>query len=231
MVLLDHVDADDLVRYRAIVQSMPRSELACGFVGSERVLTAWPRHELFQFYHDTHAIFGALPDVSPFTEADALEAALIGASGSYHATCHACVFDGDTADGILESLFKGAFFTLQALQFARTGAYPRTKAELATQLEGDEARILEVGRDWQAHRPKDDVERRELVYLLLRCRKASSSNSRMRKSDCPFSHSDLRLGAVSPMAPASMKARYSSSRSSMTPARRRIASSMFSGVS
>lgn len=168
VVLLDHVDADDLVRYRAIVQSMPRSELACGFVGSERVLTAWPRHELFQFYHDTHAIFGALPDVSPFTEADALEAAWIGASGIYHAICHACVFDGDAADGILESLFKGAFFTLQALQFVRTGAYPRTKAELAAQLEGDEARILEVGRDWQAHRPKDDVERRELVDLLLR---------------------------------------------------------------
>lgn len=168
VVLLDHVDADDLVRYRAIVQSMPRSELACGFVGSERVLTAWPRHELFQFYHDTHAIFGALPDVSPFTEADALEAARIGASGIYHAICHVCVFDGDAADGILESLFKGAFFTLQALQFARTGAYPRTKAELAAQLEGDEARILEVGRDWQAHRPKDDAERRELVGLLLR---------------------------------------------------------------
>ena len=168
VVLLDHVDADDLVRYRAIVQSMPRSELACGFVGSERVLTAWPRHELFQFYHDTHAIFGALPDVSPFTEADALEAARIGASGIYHAISHACVFDGDAADGILESLFKGAFFTLQALQFVRTGAYPRTKAELAAQLEGDEARILEVGRDWQAHRPKDDVERRELVGLLLR---------------------------------------------------------------
>lgn len=168
VVLLDHVDAGDLVRYRAIVQSMPRSELACGFVGSERVLAAWPRHELFQFYHDTHAIFGALPDVSPFTEADALEAARIGASGIYHATCYACVFDGDAADGILESLFKGAFFTLQALQFVRTGAYPHTKAELAAQLEGDEARILEVGRDWQAHRPKDDVERRELVGLLLR---------------------------------------------------------------
>lgn len=168
VVLLDHVDAGDLVRYRAIVQSMPRSELACGFVGSERVLAAWPRHELFQFYHDTHAIFGALPDVSPFTEADALEAARIGASGIYHATCYACVFDGDAAGGILESLFKGAFFTLQALQFARTGAYLRTKAELAAQLEGDEARILEVGRDWQAHRPKDDVERRELVDLLLR---------------------------------------------------------------
>lgn len=168
VVLLDHVDADDLARYRAIAQSMPHSELACGFVGSERALAAWPRHELFQFYHDTRALFGALPDVSSFTKADALEAARIGASGIYHATCHAYVFDGDAVDGILESLFKGAFFTLQALQFARTGAYPRTKAELAAQLEGDEARILEVGRDWQSHRPKDDVERQELVDLLLR---------------------------------------------------------------
>lgn len=168
VVLLDHVDADDLVRYRAIVQSMPHNKLACGFVGSEHVLAAWPRHELFQFYHDTHAIFGALPGVGPFTKGDALEAARIGASGIYHAACHAYVFDGDTADGILESLFKGAFFALQALQFARTGAYPRTKAELAAQLEGDEARILEAGRDWQTRRPKDDIERRELVDLLLR---------------------------------------------------------------
>lgn len=168
VVLLDHVDADDLARYCAVVQSMPHSELACGFVGPERVLAAWPRHELFQFYNDTHTIFGALPGVGPFTKGDALEAAQIGASGIYHATCHAYVFDSDAADSILESLFKGAFFSLQALQFARTGAYPRTKAELAAQLESDEARILEVGRDWQAHRPKDDVERRELVDLILR---------------------------------------------------------------
>ena len=168
VVLLDHVDAGTLMRYRAIVQSMSHSELACGFVGSERALATWPRHELFQLYHDTHALFGRLPEVGPFTRTDALEAARIGASGIYHATCHAYVFDGNAADGILESLFKGAFFTLQALQFARTGTYPSTKAELATQLEGDEARILDVGRDWQTHRPKDDAERRELVDLLLR---------------------------------------------------------------
>lgn len=168
VVLLDHVGADDLARYRAIVQSMPHSKLACGFVGSERALAAWPRHELFQFYHDTHTIFGELPDVGTFTKDDALDAARIGASGIYHAVCHAYVFDGDAADDILQSLFKGAFFTLRALQFARTGAYPRTKAELATQLESDEARILEIGRNWNAHCPASDIERRELVDLLLR---------------------------------------------------------------
>ena len=168
VVLLDGVGADDLARYRSVVRSMPDSGLACGFVGSEAVLAAWPRHELFQFYNDTAPVFGALPDVGPFSREDALEAALVGASGIYHAACHACVFDDGDADGILESLFKGAFFALQALQFVRTGAYPRTKAELACLLEGDEARILAMGRDWDSHRPANDDDRRDLVNLLLR---------------------------------------------------------------
>lgn len=53
------------------------------------------------------------------------------------------MFDGEAAVDILRSLYKSAFFTLQALQFARTGEYPHTKSELAKLLEGDEARILE----------------------------------------------------------------------------------------
>lgn len=168
VVLLDHVRADDLARYRAVIQAMPRSELACGFIGSERVLATWPRHELFQLYHDTTALHGALPGAGPFTKDDAIEAARIGVSGIYHAACHAFMFDGSNAvDNILEPLFKGASFVLQALQFARTGSYPRTKAELASQLDGDEARILEIGRDWQACRPSDDRERKQLIDLLL----------------------------------------------------------------
>ena len=167
VVLLDHIGADDLARYRAVVESMPHSELACGFVGSERALAAWPRHELFQFYHDTKTLFGKLPDIEPFTKEDALEAARIGVSGTYHAACHAYVFDGNAASDILKSLFKGAFFTLPALPFARTGTYPHTKAELERQLEGDEARILEIGRNWQEHQPSNDDQQRELVNLLL----------------------------------------------------------------
>lgn len=168
VVLLDGVGADDLACYRAIVRSMPDSNLACGFVGSEAVLAAWPRHELFQFYHDTAPLFGALPDVGPFSRDDALQAARVGASGIYHAACHAYVFDGNDADGVLELLFKGAFFALQALQFVRTGSYPRTKAELSGLLEGDEALILAVGRDWDSHRPANDDARRNLVDVLLR---------------------------------------------------------------
>lgn len=172
VVILDHVNATDLTKYRTIIQSMPHTELACGFVGAADVLAAWPRHELFQFTYDTHAILGDLtPIVGTFTREDALQAARIGASGIYHAACHAFVFDDNAIDDILQSLFKGAFFTLQALHFARTGIYPRTKTELARHLEDNgpenEARILEIGRSWTANCPATDVERQAMVDLLL----------------------------------------------------------------
>jgi hypothetical protein len=60
-----------------------------------------------------------------------------------------------------------SFFTLQALQYVRTGEYPYTKSELAKQLEGDEARILEVNRDWDTYRPSNEAVMRELIDLIL----------------------------------------------------------------
>ena len=167
VVLLDSLGAEDLVIYRGIIEGMPHSELACGFVGSADILASWPRHELFQFYNDTVPICGKLPEIAPFSGRDALEAARIGASGIYHGACHALAFDRVEAPAILEQLFKRAFFVLQALQFVRTGAYPRTKAELSEHLEGDEALILEIGSSWETHRPSDDAELAGLADLLI----------------------------------------------------------------
>ncbi len=168
VVLVDFLCADDLVAYRDVIGEMPHPELACGFIGSAVALSSWPRHELFQFYNDTVPIYGRLPEVAPFTERDALEAARIGASGIYHAACHALVFDGEGATDALEPLFKDAFFVLQALQFARAGSYPRTKAEAAELLEGDDALILEIGCEWEARRPSDETGLAERVDLLIR---------------------------------------------------------------
>lgn len=168
VVLFDNVNAGCLARCRTIIQSMPHSDLACGFIGSKQALAAWPRHELFQFYHDTTALYGTLPTIDPFTKNDAVQAARMGASGIYHATCHASVFSNNAMNDVLKSLFKNAFFTLQALQFVRTGVYVRTKAELASQLKDDELYILEIGCDWQAHCPTNPAEQRAIVDLLLR---------------------------------------------------------------
>ena len=139
VVLLDGISADDLRRCRTVIQTMPQKELACGFVGSTRAVASWPRHELLQFVCDTRPICGDFESIidTGFTSDDALRAARIGASGIYHALCHARVFDGIDAEATLEPLFK------QAL-------------------------ILEVGRDWEAHRPADAEEAEKLTDLLLR---------------------------------------------------------------
>lgn len=155
VVLLDHVCADDLAQYRSIIQTMPHNELACGFVGSEQVLASWPRHELFQFYHDTHALYGELPNIGEFTAADAREAARVGASGIYHAACHAYVFDGEAADDILESLFKGAL--------------PRLRRELAQE---ELARKLYIARQAVSRWERGETEpgigmSYELVFAKL----------------------------------------------------------------
>lgn len=168
VVLLDSLRAEDLVMYRGVIEMMPHSDLACGFIGSAEILASWPRHELFQFYNDIVPICGQLPEIAPFTERDAMEAARIGASGIYHAACHAIAFDGEEALEILEQLFKSAFFVLQALQFSRMGAYPRTKAEAAEFLDGDDAIILEIGCNWEIHRPSNEVVLAAHADLLVR---------------------------------------------------------------
>lgn len=56
---------------------------------------------------------------------------------------------------------------MQALHFARTGEYPHTKSELSRVLEGNEARILDISRNWETHRPKSKAEQDELADLLL----------------------------------------------------------------
>ena len=60
VLILDRLDTADLSAYRELVRSMPDSEKACGFVSGRKELLAWPRADLFQFYHDTEALYGML---------------------------------------------------------------------------------------------------------------------------------------------------------------------------
>ncbi len=169
VVLVDNLDDTDLAACKATIQSMPHAELACGFIGSPNVLAKWPRHELFQFANDTVPLCGKLPFApSDFTCEEAKEAARIGASGIYHATCHSAVFDGDAEEGILREAAKGAVFALQALHFSRTGEYVRKKSDLATVLSGEDAAVLAWALKAKALPKLAPQDVRELSRLLLR---------------------------------------------------------------
>ena len=130
VLILDRLDTADLSAYRELVRSMPDSEKACGFVSGRKELLAWPRADLFQFYHDTEALYGSLSEVGALLcPQDARGALHMGAANVYHAACHSFLFEDVSAN--LPALYKAAFFVLQAQAFAASGVYCEDAAALA----------------------------------------------------------------------------------------------------
>lgn len=145
---------EDLKLYKSVLDDMLHKELACGFVGDRQTLLNWPKHELFQFVHDTRPIYGTMEHCLPSIDREDIEASIkISASGIYHACCHSFLHDGDYTEA-LKGLYKGAFFILQAANYLCSGNYVRTKRELLPLLHGTEYEILSVSMDWDAHQKK-----------------------------------------------------------------------------
>lgn len=142
VLILDRLEPDDLAAYRELVRAMPDSGAACGFVAGKEELLAWPGADLFQFYHDTEALYGSLAEVGArLGPADARAALRMGAANVYHAACHSFLF-GDAAAS-LPALYKAAFFVLQAQAFVLTGEYCDTADALAQRLpDADSTAVL-----------------------------------------------------------------------------------------
>lgn len=145
VVVLDRLSLEDLNTYKHLLAQMPRSaHPACGFISGKEELKNWSRAELFQFAHDTDTLYGSFDGILPApTRKAALEAAQTGAGTLFHALCHTQVHGTVTSD-FLAQLYKGAFFMLQALYFARTGEYISSKQALKSRLTGEDAEVLHV---------------------------------------------------------------------------------------
>lgn len=145
VVVLDELTPADLTVYKSILAQMPpSSHPACGFISGKEDLKNWSRTELFQFAYDTETLFGSFDGIlPPPTRQDALEAAQTGAGTLFHALCHTQVH-GEVTPELLSQLYKGAFFVLQALHFARTGTYISNKQTLYKALSGHNQAVLET---------------------------------------------------------------------------------------
>ena len=162
VLILDRLDTADLSAYRDLVRSMPDSEKACGFVSGRKELLAWPRADLFQFYHDTEALYGSLSEVGALLcPRDARGALHMGAANVYHAACHSFLFEDVSAN--LPALYKAAFFVLQAQAFAASGVYCEDAAALERHLPDADSRAVLAGRGQKAFTPQEAPEH----YALL----------------------------------------------------------------
>lgn len=143
VIILAKLGIKELKEYKKIINSMPQSEKACGFISSKEELKNWLGCELFQLYNDTKAVYGDMKDLIPeITADDAKFAAKIGAQNVYHMACHSYLYNDDPK-AVLKDLYKSIAFVLQAEYFVQSGEYVLTKKELYTKLPAAEKEIME----------------------------------------------------------------------------------------
>ena len=144
VVILDQVSPADLTAYGAMLDTLPHREKACGFIAGRQEITHWERSDLFQFYHDTTPLYGSIDYLSELiSKADIHRTIRIGACNIYHMCGHNMVHEKNPE--ILQSLYKTAAFTIQAICYDQTGTYIKRKADLLPMTQPPEQTILQTG--------------------------------------------------------------------------------------
>lgn len=167
VVVIDGLSVNDLSMYRSIIQQMPNSDLACGFVGSPAVLAEWPRHDVFNLVNDTDVKYGSFDFMDTvFTQEDAQLAAKACASEIYHVLCHTTVFEPDSLSIALKGCLKSAFFGIRAHHYAQTGRFVNSRAHLRDAVRDDERLLLDA-YDEGAHTNDSELEEKLLHWAEL----------------------------------------------------------------
>jgi hypothetical protein len=143
VLILDAVLLHDLTQYKQVIETLPYRSLICGFVSGREELAGWYKSDLFQFYYDTIPYYGSLDDIIPVpTDVDARAAVLMGACNLYHMCSHNFLHGGDMKT--LRTLYKSAFFVLQAKHFSETGDYVKSHSALKDVLAGTDLSVLQA---------------------------------------------------------------------------------------
>lgn len=141
VVILENLQAKQILTYKKMVDTLPFREKLCGFVSGKQELFHWTASELFQFYYDTTPILGTLNSLLPLiTKQEIKNAVKTAACTIYHTACHNLLHERSTE--ILKALYKSTVFLLQAKSFLETGIYSKTKQELLLKLSQEDKEIF-----------------------------------------------------------------------------------------
>lgn len=144
MVVLDRLSVDDLDAYRAIVESLPRPDLSCGFICGADDLARWNPLEICHLLHTTRDCFGSLDKLVPeYDERDLRNFVKMSVNNLYHELCHSRIHaDRDALARRLPALYKSTFFVLQNLHYLRGGEFALSKKQLLPMLDGADREVL-----------------------------------------------------------------------------------------
>ncbi|MDO5387795.1 MAG: nucleotidyltransferase domain-containing protein [Clostridia bacterium] len=129
VVILDNFTYQDLKTYEKTISPLEHRDKICGFISGKKELSNWSPSDLFQFYHDTNALYGDLSWLSGrIRKDDAWRSCKADACNIYHACIHNALHEKDT--GILKVLYKEVCFALQAKYYYKKGKYVKRIHEL-----------------------------------------------------------------------------------------------------
>ena len=143
VMILRHCGKDELLKYRAYIDTLPEKNILCGFVSSMEELGAWDGADRAQLILDTRPVHGDLAELCPrITSDDIRRAVLQGACAIHHASSHNILHARNWS--ILPELYKSARFTIRMKHYLLTGVYVSAFGELATVVGEEEKTILEA---------------------------------------------------------------------------------------
>ena len=143
VVILDELSAAEITTYDAMLNTLPRRELICGFLSGKNDLLNWEPSDLFQFYHDTTPIKGSLDTLLNLLDGETVDRAIkIGVCNIYHGCVHNMLYE-KSADA-LKTLYKSASFVVQAIVYKQVGRYVSSQKELLSVVSADERLIVET---------------------------------------------------------------------------------------
>ena len=154
MVVVDGLTIADLDAYRAIIASLERPDLSCGFICGRADLERWNPLEIAHLLHTTKDYYHALgPLVPSYTSADVCRFVQLSVNNLYHALCHSYIHAGrEQCARQLPGAYKGVFFILQNLYYLEHGEFIPTKAMLLPLLAGEDQAVLKRAMgSWDNH--------------------------------------------------------------------------------
>ena len=143
VIILQQCGKDEILRYRAYIDTLPERDILCGFVSSIDELSAWESADRAQLVLDTRPLYGNLEGLCPpITGDDIRRAVQQGACAIYHASSHNILHARNWS--ILPELYKSARFTIRMKQYFQTGVYVSAFRELIAVVDEEEKTILEA---------------------------------------------------------------------------------------
>ena len=179
VVMIDGLKVEDLAAYRAIVESLPNPEKACGFICGRQEMANWNPLEICNFLYGTKDYYGKIVDYVPVcTKNDVVNFIKLSAGNMYHELCHRYIHaDAQKNKRNLVGTYKGVFFILQSVYYLKDGIFYPTKKELLEHLDADDKPVMEMAAELGKAKDYDFEE--AFALLLSWCQRILVENSRI----------------------------------------------------